>query len=60
LATSFSRSLSPDWRWFGFARLDTVAGSANERSPLVRQTTGATVGMGVAYTWMRSSERAAD
>lgn len=60
VATSFSRSLSPDWRLFGFARLDTVAGSANARSPLVRQTTGATVGMGVSYTWMRSSERAAD
>lgn len=60
VATSFSRSLSPDWRLFGFARLDTVAGSANERSPLVRQTTGVTMGMGVSYTWMRSSERAGD
>lgn len=58
VATSFSRSLSPDWRLFGFARLDTVAGSANARSPLVRQTTGATVGMGVSYTWKRSSARA--
>ncbi len=49
-----------DWRLFGFARIDTVAGGANKNSPLVRQTTGATVGLGVSYTWMRSSERARD
>jgi MipA family protein len=60
LATSISRSLTPDWRLFGFARLDSVAGSANERSPLVRQTTGSTLGLGVSYTWMRSNERADD
>jgi MipA family protein len=60
LGTSFSRSLTPDWRLFGFARVDTVAGGANKNSPLVRQTTGATVGLGVAYTWMRSGERARD
>jgi MipA family protein len=60
LSASFSRSLSPDWRLFGFARIDTVAGAANEASPLVRQTTGATVGLGVAYTWMRSAQRAQD
>lgn len=60
LATSFSRSLSPDWRLFGFARLDSVAGAANKNSPLVRQTTGATLGLGVSYTWMRSEERARD
>jgi outer membrane scaffolding protein for murein synthesis (MipA/OmpV family) len=45
---------------FGFARIDSIAGSANKNSPLVRQTTGATVGVGVSYTWMRSSERARD
>ena len=60
VATSVSRSLTPDWRLFGFARIDSVAGSANKNSPLVRQTTGATVGVGVSYTWMRSSERARD
>jgi len=60
LGTSFSRSLNPDWRMFGFARIDSVAGSANQNSPLVRQTTGASVGLGLAYTWMRSSERAGD
>ncbi len=60
LSTSVSRSLSPDWRLFGFARLDTVAGAANEASPLVRQKTGASVGVGLTYTWLRSEQRARD
>lgn len=60
VGTSVSRSLTPDWRLFGFARIDSVAGSANKSSPLVRQTTGATIGIGVTYTWMRSAERARD
>jgi outer membrane scaffolding protein for murein synthesis (MipA/OmpV family) len=60
LATSISRSLSPDWRLFGFARLDTVAGAANEDSPLVRQKTGASVGVGLVYTWTRSAQTARD
>lgn len=60
LGTSFSRSLSRDWRLFGFARVDTVAGAANEFSPLVRQTTGATVGMGVSYNWLRSEQLGQD
>jgi outer membrane scaffolding protein for murein synthesis (MipA/OmpV family) len=60
LGGSFSRSLSPDWNLFGFARLDSLAGAANEASPLVRRTTGASVGVGVSYTWMRSQQRAQD
>ncbi len=60
LGTTVSRNLGPDWRLFGFARLDSVAGAANQGSPLVRKTTGATVGVGLTYTWMRSSERAKD
>jgi outer membrane protein len=60
LSAFASRELSPDWRLFGFARLDSVAGSSNENSPLVRQTTGASVGLGVAYTWMRSEQRGSD
>ncbi|MBS7806928.1 MipA/OmpV family protein [Variovorax sp. PCZ-1] len=58
LGVSASRSLAPDWRLFGFARLDSVAGAANENSPLVRQKNGASVGMGLSYTWLRSSEKA--
>lgn len=60
LSASFSRNLSPDWRAFGFARLDSVQGAANEASPLVRRKNGATVGLGVAYTWLRSDRSAQD
>jgi outer membrane protein len=58
LSTSVSRSLGPDWRLFGFARLDTVAGAVNEDSPLVRQKTGASVGAGLVYTWTRAEQTA--
>jgi outer membrane protein len=60
LSASFSRSLSPDLRLFGFAHADTVAGAANESSPLVQRTNGLSVGMALTYTWMRSDSRAAD
>ncbi len=58
LSASVSHTLTPDWRVVGFARLDSVAGAANEASPLVRRTTGATVGLGLSYTWLRSEARA--
>jgi MipA family protein len=60
LSASASTSLGPDWRLFGFVRMDTVAGAANEASPLVRQQNGASVGVGVTYTWLRSEQRARD
>jgi len=60
LSASVSRELTRDWSVFGFARVESVAGAANRTSPLVRQTTGATVGVGVAYTWWRSARPAAD
>ena len=60
LASGFSKPLSRDWRLFGFARLDSVAGAANRASPLVRQTTGLSVGLGLSYTWARSSEAGQD
>ena len=60
LATGFMKDLSPDWRVFGFARVDSVQGAANRDSPLVRQKNGATVGLGVSYTWLRSERRAED
>jgi outer membrane protein len=59
-SVSVARSLGPDWRVFGFVRTDSVAGAANEDSPLVRRTTGATAGIGLSWTWMRSERRAAD
>lgn len=60
LSMSASRPLGRDWRAFGFVRVDSVAGAKNEASPLVRQTTGATVGLGLTWTWKRSERRAFD
>ena len=64
LATRFSatlsKSITPDWTLFGFARLDSVAGAANRDSPLVSRTAGASVGVGASWTWMRSSQFAND
>lgn len=55
LGTSFTRPLGRDWRLFGFVRMDSVADAANEASPLVKKTQGVTGGLGVSWTWMRSS-----
>jgi MipA family protein len=60
LTVSSSYALGRDWRFLGFFRHDSVAGAANERSPLVRKTDGTTVGLGLVYTWLRSSEKARD
>lgn len=57
---SAGRSLSPDWRVVGFARLDTVHGAANEDSPLVRRKSGGTVGIGLFWTGLRSQAPAWD
>ena len=54
LGSTVSRKLGPDWRVFGFARLDHLAGATNRESPLVRRDSGVTAGFGVAYTWLRS------
>lgn len=60
LQTLFSKPLNSDWRVFGFARLDSVVGAANRASPLVRQTTGASVGLGISYSALRSRESGED
>ena len=60
LAAEVSRHLSPDLRLFVFARADSVAGAANEASPLVQRKAGTSLGLGLAYTWKRSPSRAAD
>jgi outer membrane scaffolding protein for murein synthesis (MipA/OmpV family) len=54
-----SKDINRDFNVFGFARIDSVAGAANRSSPLVRQTTGHSVGIGVSWTWLRSKEPAA-
>jgi MipA family protein len=55
LQAGFSKVLTPDWRVFGFVRAESVAGAANRDSPLVRRTTGASVGIGVSYRAFASS-----
>ena len=60
LGANVSREITPDLRLFLFGRFDSVAGAANRASPLVRTTTGASVGVGLAYTFARSSRRASD
>ena len=60
LGVSVSRALTPDWRVVGFARVTSVSGAANEASPLVRRTHGATAGLGFSYTWLRSATPASE
>lgn len=60
LGASASVPLSEDWRLFTFARWQTVAGAANEASPLVRRESGWSGGIGVSWTWMRSAQSAKD
>lgn len=50
-----SKKLTPDLRALGFVRLDSVAGGANSDSSLITKTTGASIGVGLAYTFGRSS-----
>ncbi len=60
LSLSLSRKLSPELQIFGFARLASVTGAANQASPLVRQNTGATIGLGLTYIFARSSLSSTD
>jgi hypothetical protein len=60
LGLRLSQVIGADWRWFGFLNVDSVVGAANRASPLVRQSTGATLGVGMIWTWMRSEHPAVD
>jgi outer membrane scaffolding protein for murein synthesis (MipA/OmpV family) len=50
--------LNPDLRLFGFVRYESYSGAANQDSPLMKKNTGASAGIGFAWTFARSSERA--
>lgn len=54
-----TRQLNPDLRLFGFVRYESYAGSANRDSPLHLKNSGASAGIGFAWTLARSSRRAA-
>jgi outer membrane scaffolding protein for murein synthesis (MipA/OmpV family) len=58
LGVSLSRRLSPDWRVFGFTRYDNYTHAANRDSPLFRQNSGLSVGLGFTWTAYRSAARA--
>ena len=60
LSGSVSRRVAPGVRVLAFARVDSVAGAANQSSPLVQQTSGVSTGLVLTYTWRQSAERAAD
>jgi outer membrane protein len=60
LGATVLHQLTPDLRVIGFGRLESVAGAANRDSPLVRRTTGMTVGLGLTYVFARSAARASD
>ena len=54
-----TRQLNPDLRLFGFVRYESYDGSANRDSPLHLKNSGASAGIGFAWTLARSSRRAA-
>lgn len=57
---TLTRVLSPNFRIFGFGRIASVEGAANLASPLVRQNTGSTVGIGLTYVLAKSARSSAD
>ena len=60
LSVNLFQNVTPNLRVFGFARLTSVDGAANNSSPLVKQNLGSTVGFGLVYTLARSEARAND
>jgi len=54
-----TRQMNPDLRVFGFVRFESYAGSANRDSPLHLKNSGASAGIGFAWTLARSSRPAA-
>lgn len=60
LGGSATAYLTPTLRVFGFVRADSVRGAANRGSPLVRDDVGLSAGIGVAWTFLRSSAPAVD
>ena len=55
---SGSTMLNRDVRLFGFVRLESYAGAANKDSPLLKRDTGASAGIGFAWTLKRSEATA--
>ena len=60
LGLGASYRLQRDWRAFAFVRYDNYTGAANHASPLLRQNSGTSAGIGLLWTWRRSSRMAVD
>ena len=60
LSATVSNRLSPDALVFAFVRFDESSSAANRESPLFRKKTGATVGVGLAYSLFRSQAKTND
>ena len=60
LGLSASKEITPDVRVFGFVRFDSYKGAANLASPLHLASSGSSVGVGLAWTLGRSTQRAAN
>lgn len=58
VSMSTSKHLDSDWRLFGYLRFENYAGTANQASPLHLQTSAASIGLAVAWTFARSERRA--
>ena len=56
---SGARMLNRDLRVFGFMRYESYANAANRDSPLMKRSTGASVGFGFTWTIKRSTQMAA-
>ncbi len=56
---NFSRAFSESWTLFTFARLSSLHGASNEDSPLLREKINWAGGLGLAWTFRRSTETAA-
>ena len=55
-----SRQINPDLRMFGYLWYENYANSANDASPLLKKDNGASAGIGLIWTFARSSRRAND
>lgn len=60
LSLSTAKSVTPDVRVFAFVRYESYAGAANRASPLFVQNSGTAAGLGLTWTFARSSDRASD
>ena len=58
LSVSTSKDITPDVRVFGFFRFESYSGAANLASPLHLASNGSSVGVGMAWTLGRSTQRA--